>query len=416
MDKTHAEARTAKQLAERFSGAKHLSAITVIVLVFVLTALPSSTNAQQSAARSAVAKRKLSLQYYPPKGDAWQRKSPAQVGMNKAKLDAAIEFAKTRESRVPRDFSTQEQTFGRLLGRMPKERGATNGIILRHGYIVAEWGDTLRACPTYSVAKSFLSTLLGLAIDRKLIKSINDPVRHLVKDGGYDSPRNSKITWDHHARQASEWHGAMWGKSDNFMGVEEFGQGRREPRELREPGEFYEYNDVRINRLALSLLRVWNKPLPQVLRDEVMNPIGASDTWRYYGYRNSNVMIRGKPVPSISGGTRWGGGLWISTRDEARFGYLFLREGQWRGKQIISREWIRQATTPGATKADYGYLWWLNTNQTQWANAPERSFAALGYGSNAIWIDPEHDLVVVWRWHDGNLNELIKRVLAAVER
>jgi CubicO group peptidase (beta-lactamase class C family) len=415
MHKARAKALLDKQLTGCFSVKRCLSA-SIVVLVVALTAMPSSINAQQTAARPAVAKRNPALQYYPPKGDAWQRRTPAQVGMNSAKLNEAIEFARTRESRVPRDFSTQEQTFGKLLGIMPKERGATNGIILRHGYIVAEWGDTRRVDPTYSVAKSFLSTLLGLALDRKLIKSINDPVRNLVTDGGYDSPHNSRITWDHHARQASEWQGTMWGKSDDFIGVEEFGQGRREPRELRAPGEFYEYNDVRINRFALSLLRVWNKPLPQVLRGEVMNPIGASDSWHYHGYRNSNVMINGKPAPSISGGTRWGGGLWISTRDEARFGYLFLREGRWGKRQIISREWIRRATTPGATKADYGYLWWLNTKQTQWASAPETSFAALGYGSNAIWIDPEHDLVVVWRWHDGNLNELIKRVMAAIER
>ena len=415
MDKVLSEARIANQFAAYVSAARCLSPI-LVMLVCTLATLPSTINAQQSAARSAKATRKLSHQYYPPKGDGWQRKHPAQVGMNSAKLDMAVEFAKTRESRVPRDFSTQEQTFGKLLGVMPEERGTTNGIILRHGYIVAEWGDTRRACPTYSVAKSFLSTLLGLAIDRKLIKSIHDPVRNLVKDGGYDSPHNSEITWHHHARQASEWHGAMWGKSDDFIGVEEFGQGRREPRKSREPGEFYEYNDVRINRFALSLLRVWNKPLPQVLRDEVMNPIGASDSWQYHGYRNSNVMINGKPVPSISGGTRWGGGLWISTRDEARFGHLFLREGRWRERQILTPEWIKAATTPGATKADYGYLWWLNTNKTQWASAPERSFAALGYGSNMIWIDPDHDLVIVWRWYDGNPDELIKRVLASVER
>ncbi len=160
MDKAQSEARTAKQLEARLSVVTSLLAV-IVVLFFALATLPYSINAQQSADHSAVVKPNLALQYYPPKGDAWQRKTPAQVGVNNAKLDAAIEFAKTRESRVPRDFSTQEQTFGRLLGSMPEERGATNGIILRHGYIVAEWGDTRRVDPTYSVAKSFLSTILG---------------------------------------------------------------------------------------------------------------------------------------------------------------------------------------------------------------------------------------------------------------
>jgi CubicO group peptidase (beta-lactamase class C family) len=335
--------------------------------------------------------------------------------MDASLLAQAVAYARTQESRVPRDFSTQVETFGSLLGPLPRERGETNGVILRHGYIVAEWGDTERPDPTYSVAKSFLSTLLGLAVDRGLIKSVRDPVRLYVADGGYDSPHNARITWEEHAQQTSEWEGAMWGKSHDFIGVEQFGRGRREPRSLREPGTYWEYNDVRINRFSLSLLRVWRKPLPSVLRDEIMRPIGASDAWRYHGYFNSNVTINGQRMPSVGGGTRWGGGLWISTRDEARFGHLFLREGRWHGRQLISKDWVRAATTPSEIKPDYGYLWWLNTGRKLWPSAPESSYAALGYGSNTIWIDPEHDLVIVWRWHQANPDELIKRVLASIK-
>ncbi len=69
----------------------------------------------------------------------------------------------------------------------------------------------------------------------------------------------------------------------------------------------------------------------------------------------------------------------------------------------------------GTVKPDYGYLWWLNTGRKQWPSAPETSFAAIGYGSNTIWVDPEHDLVVVWRWHHGSVEEMINRVLASVK-
>jgi CubicO group peptidase (beta-lactamase class C family) len=361
-------------------------------------------------------KQQSSKAYYPPAGEAWERKRPEDVGMDSALLDEAIAFAKTQETKVPRDFSTQIETFGALLGPLPKERGETNGIIIRHGYIVGEWGDTSRIDPTYSVAKSFLSTALGLAIDRKLIKSIDDPVREYIHDGGYDSPHNAKITWRHHATQTSEWEGTMWGKSHDFIGIEQFGNGRRKPREIKEPGSYYEYNDVRINRLSLSLLRVWGRPLPQVLKEHVMAPIGASDTWQYHGYKNSDVIINGKKMTSVSGGTRWGGGLWISTRDEARFGYLFLRRGRWRDRQIISESWVKMATTPSGIGPDYGFLWWLNSKQKQWPSAPASSFAAIGYGSNTIWIDPDDDLVVVWRWHQGNGEELFKRVTAAIRK
>ncbi len=195
-----------------------------------------------------------------------------------------------------------------------------------------------------------------------MIQSINDPVAKYIKDGGYSSEHNGKVTWEHHSRQTSEWEGELWGKKYDFIGKEAFGRGERKPRELQEPGSFYEYNDVRINRFALSLLRLWEKPLPEVLEDEIMDPIDASETWRWVPYRNSIVEINGKQMPSVSGGTRWGGGLWISARDEARFGYLFLRNGRWKDKQLISEQWVKEATTSrGTVGPDYGYLWWLNT-------------------------------------------------------
>lgn len=354
--------------------------------------------------------------YYPAAGAAWQHKRPEDVDMDSALVDQAVTYAKTQAGNMPADFSTQVETFGRVLGPLPKSRAETNGIIIRHGYIVAEWGDTNHVDPTYSIAKSFLSTLCGLAVDRGMIKSVHDLMKMYTTDNGYDSPHNSKITWENHLQQTSEWEGSMFGKNSDFVGLEEFGRGQRKPRALQEPGTYWEYNDVRINRFSLTLLEVWKKPLPQVLKDEIMDRIGASDTWQYHGYFNSSVTVAGKQMESVSGGTRWGGGLWINTRDEARFGYLFLRKGKWQDKQIISENWIRAATTSAAVGPDYGYLWWLNTKRRQWPDAPATSFAALGAGSNTIWVDPEHDLVVVWRWHqDRSANEFFKRVVAAVK-
>ncbi|MGI9066584.1 MAG: serine hydrolase domain-containing protein [Pyrinomonadaceae bacterium] len=382
---------------------------TPLFLLFALCIYASGgfTNGQRQKNPTSV--------YYPAPGDAWQHKQAEAVGLDSVMLDQAVSYAKTQASTVPSDFSTQVETFGRVLGPLPKTRGETNGMIIRHGYIVAEWGDTNQVDPTYSVAKSFLSTLAGLAVDRGMIKSVQDPVKKYVSDG-YDSPHNAKVTWEEHLQQTSEWEGTMWGKKSDFLGTEEFGRGQRKPRALKEPGEYWEYNDVRINRMSLSLLEVWQKPLPRVLKDEIMDPIGASHTWQYHGYDNFPVVIKGRPMASVSGGTRWGGGLWISARDEARFGYLFLRQGKWKNKQIISRNWVRAATAPTLIGQDYGYLWWLNTANKQWPSLPAKSFAALGYGSNTIWIDPEHDLVVVWRWHkDRSANEFFKRILAAVK-
>src|SRR5689334_300325 len=156
--------------------------------------------------------------------------------MDSAALARAIEFAKTQETDFPADFSAQRRVFGRPLGPLPKSRAATNGVVIRHGYIVAEFGDVHAVDPTYSAAKSFLSTVLGVAVDRGLIRSLDDPVANYVHDGGYESAQNRSITWRMHAQQASEWEGEMWGKKYDFIGEEEYGQGRMKPRALQQPG------------------------------------------------------------------------------------------------------------------------------------------------------------------------------------
>ena len=279
--------------------------------IFLLLALPFAVACTRPATPTA-ATAAAPTAYFPAPGEGWLRQAPAAAGFDSARLAAAITFAQTQETtQMTPNFSTQEEIFGKLLGPMPTSRAATNGLILRHGYIVAEWGDTQRPDPTYSAAKSFLSTLLGISLDRGLIKNIKDPVAQYIKDGGYDSEQNRQVTWEHHARQTSEWEGELWGKNANFLGREAFGKGERKPRPIQVPGTYYEYNDVRINRLALSLLRLWEKPLPAVLKKEVLDPIGASNTWRWVPYPNAVATVKGKAMPSVSGGTRWGGG-WSS--------------------------------------------------------------------------------------------------------
>jgi CubicO group peptidase (beta-lactamase class C family) len=372
-----------------------------LALPLILAALAPSLLAQKAAT------------YFPPPGQ-WQKKSPAEAGLDARKLQQAIEYAQAHGSAW--DFEKdQVRTFGTPLGPLPKQRAATNGIILRHGYIVAEFGDTKSNDPVYSVAKSFLSTVCSLAVERGLIKDVNDPVARDIHDGGYDSPHNARITWKNHLQQTSEWEGTLWGKNANFVGAEQFGAGERPPRAIQEPGSFYEYNDVRINRFSLSLLRLFGKALPEVLKAGIMDPIGASQDWRWVPYSNSSVDIEGHQVGSVSGGTRWGGGLWINSEDLARFGLLILNHGRWEQRQLVSEKWLKDAVTPSEHGPDYDYLWWLNTKKQQWPSGPASSFAAIGNGSNTIWIDPEHDIVFVWHWHQGQaMDGMVQRITSAV--
>ena len=350
--------------------------------------------------------------YYPGKGDAWEHRTPAAVGMNAELVQTAVEYAKAHDSEVvPYDYSGHEEKFGKLEGPLPEERGGPGGVILRHGYVVAEWGDTKRVDLTFSVTKSFVSTMTGLAFDRGMIESMENPIGKYVRDGKFDSPHNSQITWEILLQQRSEWEGTLFGKSDTADFFHR--RGRTLPRQT--PGTHYEYNDVRVNLASYAALKVWQRALPEVLKELVMDPIGASDTWEWYGYRTSDVEIGGEVINSVAGGGHWGGGLWISARDMARFGYLFLRRGTWDGKQLVSPEWIDLATTPSPISPNYGFMWWLTPEDGVEPGTPVSTFAARGYGSNVIWINTEHDLVVVLRWFGGDARKFFGPLVESVE-
>ena len=365
--------------------------------------------------------------YFPDPGDRWERRAPEQVGMDPDLLAAAATFTTEHETAWPldlnaalADFTRAEGLLGTIVGPVKSPRGGVNGLVLRHGYIVAEWGDTSRVDMTFSISKSYLAALAGLALDRGLIRDLDDPVREYVDDGGFAPPHNNTITWRHLLQLTSEWQGTLWDKPDvvdhnRATGIQTTEAAKGTPRALREPGTHWEYNDVRVNRLALALLRVWNRPLPEVFKAAIMGPIGASDTWRWHGYENSYVEIGGRRVQSVSGGGHWGGGVWVNTRDHARFGYLHLRRGRWRERQILSESWVETATTPCAVNPGYGCLWWLNTDRVRAPSAPAASYFAFGWGMNVIWVEPEHDLVAVVRWLDqGSLDGFVRRVMSAI--
>ena len=122
----------------------------------------------------------------------------------------------------------------------------------------------------------------------------------------------------------------------------------------------YQYNDVRTNALALAALNVWRRPLPQVLKENVMDPIGASNTWRWFGYENSWIVLDGAHVQSVTGGGHWGGGMFINAYDLARFGYLTLNRGRWKERQLLSEQWIDWALTPTPAEPTYGFMNWYN--------------------------------------------------------
>jgi CubicO group peptidase (beta-lactamase class C family) len=364
----------------------------------------------------------LAALYFPPKGE-WAQRSPAEMGLDPAKLQSAIDFSIAHQNPGPHDTALDlKQTFGaheplwRLLGPVG-ERGGMTGLVIRHGYVIAQWGEPDRVDITNSVTKTFLTTVVGLAWQRGLIKNLTDhPKDYLPPSDLFASPHNAAITWEHLLRQTSDWSGTLWDIPDWADRPVGATPADHPHRPMHEPGTFYKYNDVRVNLLALAALHVWKRPLPDVLRDEIMNPIGASDTWRWHGYDNSWVEIDGKRMQSVSGGGHFGGGMFINAWDLARFGYLFLRGGSWGEHPIVSEQWITLASTPGPANPEYGFAnWFLNTGQKPLPHTPATSVTFRGNGENIVYVDWQNDLVVVVRWIDTkSLDEFLGRVLASI--
>lgn len=358
------------------------------------------------------------ITYFPERNAIWQEKASDELNIDSILLADAVAFAKSNEYSESKDLRIAilkgfaREPFHEILGPT-KERGGPAGIILKNGYVVAKWGDTKRVDMTFSVTKSFLSTVAGLAYDNGLITNTEDKVVNYIWDGTFRGNHNSKVTWTHLLQQNSDWSGELWGGKDwadrppREGGIDDW-----KYRELKEPGTFMEYNDVRVNVLAYSLTHVWRQPVPQVLKERIMDPIGASTTWRWFGYDNAWTVIDGLKMKSVTGGGHSGGGIFISAEDMARFGLLFLNNGKWKEQQLISESWIEKAITPSIPNANYGYMWWLNKKgDRHWEGLSENIYYAAGFGGNFIVIDKENELVVVTRWLDpSRIEDFMKKV------
>ena len=219
--------------------------------------------------------------YFPPP-QYWAHKTPSEMGLDAAKIQEAIAFHKVNEVKNPRSM---EQSHYQSFGKEPygfaigpfADRGEPTGVIIYKGYIVAEWGEPKRCDITHSVTKSFLSTVVGLAVDKGLIANVNDtvapyvppielynqPVMRSADDFGkpelltpFETPHNRTITWDNLLRQTSDFEGTLWGKPE-WADRPDADASKWLNRPRNKAGTVYEYNDVRVNALALAATSVW---------------------------------------------------------------------------------------------------------------------------------------------------------------
>ena len=355
---------------------------------------------------------------------------PEKVGVEGKLLSKAIDFAIKNESTMDRDIGAaleqghfkEPWPIGKTIGPV-KIRKSGSGAILRRGQLIKTWGDVDYVDMTFSISKSYLSLCMGIAVKDGIIPDINAPVKNIVKDGGFDTEQNKGITWAHMLQLTSEWEGTLWDKPDwidhyrDVIGASSHSEKKGSKRKLQPPGTYWEYNDVRVNRLSLALMYAFGCSLPEVLKERIMDPIGASDTWEWHGYENSWLEVNGQKIQSVSGGAHWGGGLWISSLDHARVGQLMLNKGSWNGHEIIPEKWVNECLTPCPLAPFYGYLWWLNDPQNgMLPGAPRSAFFAMGVGTQIIYVDPENDLVIVARWIEKEkAAEFVRMVLASIK-
>ena len=363
-----------------------------------------------------------------PSRGQWQARPPAEVGMRADAVQAAIFHHRAHESGWPRDFITLSGRFigvadepadSAVLGPVPAPRKDPSGLVVRHGHIVAEWGDTARTDMSFSIAKSYLAVAGrrgGAARSDRRHRRAAGPD---AIDDGFASPQNGRITWRHLLQQTSEWQGTLWDKPDPIdhnrdVGKSELGHAAKgTPRPLRAPGTVWEYNDVRVNRLSLSPPAALPAPAP---RRAAPDHHGSNRCGRRLGVASVPQLLgrAGRDsacprCPAARTGAAGSGCPRAITRASAcsccggapgASSGCSTRPGSTRcGSRAPSTRStdFSGGSTPGAPRC---------------RSAPASSYAARGAGSNVIWIDPEHDLVIVLRWIDkGSVDGFLKLIL-----
>ncbi|MBT5073990.1 MAG: serine hydrolase [Kordiimonadaceae bacterium] len=252
-----------------------------------------------------------------------------------------------------------------------------------------------------SVTKSVTSAALGIAIDEGLIEGVHVPVSQFFTDYHYDltDPRKSEATLEDFLtmRSGIEWATeGGYGRSEHSTVLleksDQWIQFTLDQPMDNDPGTVYEYNDGASVLIGKIARQATGKRMDQWAKERLFDPIGIKD---FYW----------KTTPD--GETDTEGGLYLTTHDLARFGYLFLKKGQWNGKQIISEEWVKASVTPivkdvspdnDRVDPGYGYQWWV----TSYGEGKPTIFAGNGYGGQFVMVAPEYDIVVVfngWNLH-----------------
>jgi CubicO group peptidase (beta-lactamase class C family) len=342
--------------------------------------------------------------YWPTK--AWRECKPEAVGMNSEKLAQAIEYAATPS------FNTDGL------------------VVIRKGHIVGEayFGNFKINSKhvSHSMAKSFTSTLIGIAIDKGLIKGIDEKLCQYYEDWDCEDEDDfrSRIAIRHAMTLTTglEWHEdwSKWDPATNDalkMGASgHFMEYMSERDGLHEPGQRFYYSTGDPMLLSRVIQEATGMTAFEFAKPNLFKPLNITEVrWEHDqdGYTS----------------TAWG--LHTTVRDYAKFGYLFLNKGRWEDKQVVSEKWVEKSTRTDPSVrmwGAYGYLWHVNLPyRLRWSRSshsreaiPKDGYMAEGVLGQNIFIIPSKDLIIVRVANEtgGGHMDLVKfltMVLSAIE-
>lgn len=290
-------------------------------------------------------------------GAAWEQVDPSSVGMDPAQLDLARDYA------------------------LRPERNTQGVVVVKDGAIVAEWyapnRDASSVATSWSMGKSFGSTLIGIAIDQGLISGLEEPLSRFFPQWEGD-PRGAITLRDLLGmRSGLAWNEALDDPYFHAVELDQLGHALDRPL-LREPGTFWNYSSADSMLMSGVIRAVTGRPAGEFAQETIFGPIGMDAEWWLDGSNQTMTYCC----------------LDATTRDFARFGLLFGRGGAWGDRRVVSRDWVTAATTPQEASPFYALQWWTDLSATV-AGKPVRAFVARGLHTQNIYVFPELDLVVV---------------------
>ena len=293
-------------------------------------------------------------------GVEWDHVAPAAAGWSAEQLKAAEEWS------------------GKI--------GSTAVIVVHHGAIVGEWGDTGAKTPLASVRKSLLSALIGIAVERGEISLDKNLAQLGIDDNEPSLSAEEKTATVHDLLQARSgvYHAALY----ETPGM----AARRPPRFSHKPGTFWYYNNWDFNTLGAIYEHATRHSIFDAFDSEIARPIGMQD---YAPSDGEYVTGANSVYPAYP--------FKMSARDLARFALLYLHNGKWRDTQVVPVAWVAESTRAYSQSnfgPGYGYLWWTGFSGNAIAptvKVPERTFFAWGAGGQFAFVMPAFDLVLIHR-------------------